>query len=326
MRNPLLRTTERYLTEQFLARIGYASGLEQQSPEPDPNLRSDIRLATIEEVQAKILDQLQEHYPSQRETPFTISSRPGTQIRRPDLREDAWSPSILPETPSTISRSGKETSYLPLKPGHENISPLSPMDPRVPAKAQILAGLHSELERREKICLRIERQLKPCQKRIRTHPSKQKKNGKERDERIAKFYLKPVRYEDQGMIDAEKRKDAKTAEGAEMEERRNIYLQYDRELCGVPTAESVDAFFVIIANTEHHIKKTEEANKVERRRGEKLEEKLYKARCAMFEMEDDIVQVESGAVVKEAREPEVEKSRIGGRKRRPRRGKGAKKR
>ena len=55
---------ERYLAGQYPARIGYVSGPEQETPEPDPEKRPNIRPATIEEVQAKIIDQLREHIQS----------------------------------------------------------------------------------------------------------------------------------------------------------------------------------------------------------------------------------------------------------------------
>lgn len=128
----------------------------------------------------------------------------------------------------------------------------------------------------------------------------------------------------------EKRESTKTAEEAELEEMRDIYQQYDRELAGVPTAESVDALFIVIAKTEDRFRKTEEANKAATRREAKLEERLYKARCAMFEMEDEIEEVENGgtaAIAEEFSEPNVEKGRTEaqrGSKRRSRRGKGVK--
>ena len=107
---------------------------------------------------------------------------------------------------------------------------------------------------------------------------------------------------------------------------RDIYRQYDRGLSGVPSAESVDAFFVIIANTENRVKKAEEANKAARKRGVKLGENLYKARCAMSEMEGKIERMKKGKLVKEAREQNVEEyCSIGGHKegkRKLRRGKG----
>lgn len=293
---------EQYLTEQYLARIGYASGLEQQIPEPDPIPRPDVRLTTIEEVQAKILYQLEEQHSAQQQTPPTISSRPANQTRMPDLREEAI-PSIHPGTPSTTFVRGTEASYPPLEPSHDYKYPL----PKT--KTKILVGLHSELERRQNICLGIERQIEACHEEIRTHPSKQKKIEKEHEKRIAES-VKPERDEKQMAVDAEKRKDAKTAEEAEFEEMRDIYLQYDRKIIGVPNAESVDALFVVIANTEHHLQKAEEAKRAAKRRVAKLEEKLCKARCAMFEIEDEIEEVENGAMAQDARESKVGESRF----------------
>lgn len=321
---------EQHIVEQYLARIGYASGPEQQlpEPEPNPNPRRNFRLAAIEEVQAQILDQLQEQYAAQQQAASTILSRPAIQNCSPDLREEASSPSIFPDMSSTASTPGTESDYQHWEPNleRESLLPTPPSAP--PTKAEILVRLHSELERRQKTCLGIERQMKACQKKIRTHSSRQKKIEKEYDKRIAKFG-KPVRGEKQETVDAEKQKDAKTADEAETEEMRDIYKQYDRDLSGVPTAESVDAFFAVIANTENHLKKAEEANTVAKKREARLEEKLSEARCAVFEMEDEIEieEVENGATEKEVREPEVEKSRIEGHKegkRKPKRGKGVK--
>ena len=108
---------------------------------------------------------------------------------------------------------------------------------------------------------------------------------------------------------------------------RNIYLQYDRKLVGRPNAGSVDALFVIIANTEHRLKKAEEANKAAKRLEMTLEEELYKARCAMFEVEDEIEEVKNGVKETEAMEPNVKKRRAESQKagkRKPRRRKEAK--
>ncbi|CAD6579652.1 MAG: hypothetical protein ASARMPREDX12_009324 [Alectoria sarmentosa] len=277
---------EQYLTEQYLARIGYASGSEQQIPEPDPTPRPDVRLATIDEVQAKILYQLKEQHSAQQQASPAISSRPANQTRMLDLREEAIL-SIHPE------------------PSHDYKSP-SPK-----TKTEVLVGLHSELERRQIICLGIERQIEACQKEIRTHPSKQKKIEKEHEKRIAES-VKPERDEKQMAVDVEKGKDAKTAEEAEFEEMRDLYLQYDREVIGVPNAELVDAFFVAIADTEHHLQKAEEAKRAAKRREAKLEEKLYKARCSIFEIEDEIEEVENGAMAQDARESKVGESRSEG--------------
>lgn len=315
---------ERCIAQQYLARIGYISSAEQHIPETDPNPRPDIRLATIEEVQAKILNQLKEQHAAQRPAPATISIRPATQTRTPDFRAEAALSSILPDTPSIISATGTEAQHRTLGPSHKHESPTPP------TKVEILARLYSELERRQNTCLEIERQIETCRKQIRTHPSKQRKIEKEHEKPIAEF-VKPEHNEKQKKIDTEKRKDAKTAEEVEFEEMRNIYLQYDREIIGVPTAESVDALFVVVANTEHQIKKAEEAKEIAVRREVKLEERLYEARCAMFEMEDEIEEVENGGLAKEAREPKVEDSRFEGYKEgkgkgkgKPRRRKGAK--
>ena len=279
MQDPLESTMDQYLAKQYLARIGYAPGPEHLNPGPDPSPRPQIRLATIEEVQTKILTRLKEQYPTQQEAPSVISSRAATHTRRSD--EEASSPSIFPNSPSTTSTPGTEASYRPSKPNYEHKSPRLPPPLPPPTKAEILAALYSELQRRQNICLGIERQIKACQKEIRAYPSKQKKINKEHEKRVAK-HVNPVHDgKRNSVVHADTLKAAQTAEEARIVEKRSIYQQYDRGLIGVPTVEAVDAFFAIIASTEHHVKKAEEANKVTKRREEKLEEKLYGAgaRC-----------------------------------------------
>lgn len=316
---------ERYLAEQCLAWIGYFSGPEQETPEPDLQTRPNIRPASIEEVQAKIVNQLREQHAAQNLASSNISSRPATQTRRPDLREEASSPSIPPGNLFTTSIPGTETSFQSLKSRQTPKSPSPLSSPPPQTEAEILAGLHSELERRQEICQSIERQIETCQKEIRTFPSKQEKIAEEHEKRIADF-VKPEHDEKQKRVHTEKRRDTQTAEEAKMEEMRDVYLQYYRGLVGIPSAESVDAFFVIIANREHHVKKAEEANKAARKREVKLEENLYKARCAMSEMEGKIERMKKGKLVKEAREQNVEEDcSIGGHKegkKKLRRGKG----
>lgn len=307
---------DQYLTEQYLTRIEYAPGPEPQisEPDPDPDPRPDIKLAAIEAVQARILDELKEQHAARRQAPSAISSRPATQTRRPNLREEALSPSILPDPPSMASTPGSEARCQSFDSSHEQ-KPTSPFPPPPPptTKAELLAALHFELGRRGKTCLGIQRQIKACQKEIRTHPHKQKKVEKEHDKQIVEF-VKPVHGEKSKRVDAEKRKDAETAEGAEVVEMRDIYLQYDCESIGVPTAEAVGALFAIIANTEHRLKKAEEAIKVAKRRDARLEGKLYKARRAMFEMEEEIEEVENGVIEKGIRELKVDKSSAEGHK------------
>lgn len=103
-----------------------------------------------------------------------------------------------------------------------------------------------------------------------------------------------------------------TAEEVEREEMRDIYLQYDRRLSGVPSAATVDALFVVIADTENHFKKDEEVSKAAKKRGAKLEGKLYEARCAVLEVEDEVEEVENGGLGKDG-EWKVGKDRIEGR-------------
>lgn len=200
---------------------------------------------------------------------------------------------MLSEHPSTTSIPGTEASHQSLKPRNKPKS-LSASQPSPPqTKGEILAGLHSELERRQNICLGIEHQIEACQKEIQTLPSRQKRIAKEHEKRITEL-MAPEHIERQINATTEKQRNTQTADEAQIEEMRNIYLQYERVSTGVPTAESVDAFFVIIANTENHVKKAEQANKAAKRREAKLEEKLYKARCAVFEMECEIEEVENG--------------------------------
>ena len=135
---------------------------------------------------------------------------------------------------------------------HKFRVPTSP-PPLPPASADILAGLKSELECRQEIYLETERQLEACQNLICAHPSKQKNTKKELEKRFAGV-LKLEHDEKRGGGDAERRKHAQTAEEAEIEVMGKIYSQYDRESIGDPDAESVDAFFGIIANTEQRLK------------------------------------------------------------------------
>lgn len=316
MHNSLELTMEQCVREQYLARIEHTSDPEQQIPEPDPKPRQDSRLMAIEVAQAKILNQLKKNFAAPKQAPATISAKPATQTRTSDLREEASS--LLASAASTPAT---EASYQSLDPRHERESPPPP-----PTKAELLAGLQSELQRRQNICLGIERQLEACQREVRTHIPKQKKIEKEHEKRIVEF-MKPEYDEKQKRVDVEKRKDAQTAEEAEFWEMRDIYLQYDRESTGVPNAESVDAFFGIIADTEHHLKMAEEANKDAKRREVELEEKLYRGRCAMFVIEDEIEELENGGLTKKVRDAEVGETRIEGHKegkRRPKPGKGVK--
>ena len=311
------------IAQQYLARIGYISSPEQQIPEPDPNPRPDLRLATIEGVQAKILSQLQEQHAAQRPAPATISIRAATtQTCTPDICEQAASSSILPDTPSTISATetepqhrNSEAQHRTSKSRHEHESPPPP------TKAETLASLHSELSRRQNICLEIERQVDTCLAQIRTHASKQRKISKQHEKRIAEIVSR-AHAEKQKTTDTEERKDAD-----EFEEMRKRYRQYDREVRGAPRAETVDALFVVVAGTEDQLRKADEGKKIAGRREGRLEERLYEARCAMFEMEGLIEEVENGGLAEEGSEPIVYNGRVEGHKEgkgKPRRRKGAK--
>lgn len=283
------------LIDQYLARIGYVSASEQQILELGPNPRPDTRLANIGEVQTKILNQLTKQHAAQQQAPSSISLTPPAETSTPDLGEEA-SPYFLPGTFSTASTPRTEVSCQLLELKHERTTP--PLSP--PTMAEILAGLYSELEHREKTCLDIECQIEACQKEIQTHPSKQQKIEKGHSKRIAES-LKPVHGSKQKNVYPAGRKEPQTAEEAEIEEMREIYQQYDCGSAAPPTAESVDAFFVIIADTETRFKKAEGAKRAAKRREARLQQKLYGARCAVFEMEDEIEEVGGGALVQECR-------------------------
>ncbi len=316
---------EQYLIEQYLARIGYVSGPGQQTPEQDSNSRADNRLATNQEVQAKIPTQLKEQYTTQEQAPATFIPESPKQTDRQVLCEETPPLSIRPDTSCPNSMPGTEAGYLPSVPQHKHKFPPKSPSPPHPTKAELLTGLHSELERRQNICLGIEHQLQTCQKELHTLQTKQKKIKKQHEKGIATFE-NAVHNGKKISVDAQGRRDTQTAAEAEIEEMRNIYQQYDRKLVGRPNAGSVDALFVIIANTEHRLKNSEEANKAANMREVRLEEELYKARCAMFEVEDEIEEAKNGVKETEAMEPNVKERRAEGHKagkRKPRRRKEA---
>lgn len=108
------RTMEQYLIEQYLARIGYASDLN-----PGP----DIKAATIEDVQSKILNQLK------------VQQRPA---RMPDLHEG-----IPLNTRSTNSTPRPEASHHTFVHGYESELPSPPPTPPPPKETEFLQ--HSRL-------------------------------------------------------------------------------------------------------------------------------------------------------------------------------------
>lgn len=319
IRTPVETAMEQYLIEQYLARIGYASY-------PEPDSRPDMSLATEEEDQAGTLNQCKQGFTYQQRGPAAISSRSRTQTRGPELREETTSPSILYDTSSTNPWSEREASYQVFEPmrGYKSPSPPPPSPPARPTETERQAGHHSALGNLQNNYLEIERQINACQKQIRSHPSKQKKINKEHDKRIAKF-MKPAHDEKQNPFEATRRTGPETAQEAEIEEMRNIYLQYDRgSSIGVPNANVVDGLFAIVANTELHLKKAEEANMAAKERVAKLEDQFDEVRCVIrFEKDDGIGSVGDGVVVEEATRPEVQMSKIGspkqGRKRKSRR-------
>lgn len=317
IRTPDEPAMEQYLIEQYLARIGYASY-------PEPDSRPDISLATEEEDQAETLNQCKQGFTYQQGGPAAISSRSRIQTPRPELREETTSPSILYDTSSTNPWSEREASYQVFEPMRVHKSPSPPSPPARPTETERPAVHHSALGNLQNTYLEIERQINACQKQIHSHPSKQKKIKKEHEKRIAKF-MKPAHDEKQNPFEATRRTGPEIAQEAEIEEIRDIYLQYDRgSSIEVPNADVVDGLFVIVANTELHLKKAEEANMAAKERVAKLEDQLDEARCAIrFEMDDGIGSVGDGVVVEEATRPEVQMSKTGspkqGRKRKSRR-------
>ena len=269
-------TMEQHLIQQWLARIGYASSPDHQSLEPHPDARSGLQPATAERLLLKVLDQSKEQYAAQQQQvpAANFLSRPAAHSCGP---ESCTEQSFLSDTSSTTPLLGTEANYTVLEPRHGHEFRPSHCIPLRPKGGDTSTRHHSELERRQETCLKIEREIEICQQEIRAHPSKQNKINEEHERRIAEL-VKPPHDEKQN---AEIRNQPKTAEEAEFEEMREIYLQYDHGSIGVPNAETVDAFFAVIADTEGHIKSAEEANKAARMREAKLQGKLYEARCAM---------------------------------------------
>lgn len=325
-RTPLEHNIEHYLADQYLKRIGYVSGPEHGYQKPDPETKSKIRPATKVEIQP-MMNPLEEQYTAQALAPSNIWSRPATQSCRSDLREEAWSPCVLSDNPSTTSTPSTKAGYQTMESRQKSMYSSQTPPPSPQTKAERLTNLHSELQRRQKTCLGIERQIGACQKEIQSFPSKQHNIAKENEKRISEL-VKPENDKRHKKAATEKRRDPQTAEEAKIEEMRDIYLQYDCKSVGVPPRELVDAFFGIIADTEHHVKKAEGANKAAKRREGKLEESLYKARCAVLEMEREIEEVKIGG--REASQPRREADcRIGGireGKKRRKRGKGGRNR
>ena len=161
-----------------------------------------------------------------------------------------------------------------------------------------------EFEHGQKTCLNIECQIDSTQKELRTHPSKQQKINMEHEKRITRR-VQPVQDKKRKYSDAQRRKAPKTTDEAEVEEMRQIYMQYDRGSIGVPDAGMVDAFFDIIANTEHRLMKAEELPKAAKRREVVLKGKLHKARRAVLDMDRGIGGVGKGIVRTEVEELEV---------------------
>ena len=176
-RSPLECNMEQYLIEQYLARIGYVSGPGQQI----------LEQATNQEVQTKIPTHLKEQYTTQEQAPATfipgLPKRNGRQV----LCEEMPPLSIPPDTSSPNPMLGTEAGYPLLVSKHKHKSLSRPPSPPRPTKTELLTGLHSELERRQNICLGIEHQLQTCQKEIHTLPTKQKKIKKQHEKEIATF-------------------------------------------------------------------------------------------------------------------------------------------
>ena len=83
---------------------------------------------------------------------------------------------------------------------------------------------------------------------------------------------------------------------------RDIQSEYEGGSVAPPARKTVDAFFAIIADTERQLKRADEMGKVVRERERELDEELYRAHCAVFEMEDEIEEVENGVDGGDARE------------------------
>ena len=220
--------------------------------------------------------------------------------------------------------SSPEQHILEPNPDPNSKYPSSPLPQTHSADNEELAEHRAELEYRRKVSQRIDRQIRACQKELYTYLSKQERINKEHEQRVLHF-LKPEHDNKRTLFDAERQNGPMTAEEAEIEEMRDIYLQYDCESVGFPDADLVNAFFAIIADTERHLMKAEEANKAAKRRQVKLEGKLHKAGCAIYEVEDQIRWVENGGARMDAREPKMvgdrgEGHREEGRKSKRRRG------
>lgn len=319
MKTPDESAMEQNLVEQYLARIGYASYPEQQMLEPERYSRPDFRLATVKEDQATIPNQFKQEFTYQQRSSAAISSRSALQTRGPELREETTSPSILPDTSSPNPWPEREASYQSFNPRHAHNSPSPPSPPARPTETERPARHHhSMLQPLQTTCLELKRQINTCQKQLRNHPSKLKKITKEHDKRIARF-LQPAHDEKQDLFEAAGRYGEETAaQEAIVEEMRDIYLQYDRGSIGkgVPNAELVDGLFAVVADTERHVKKAEEANKAAKGRVVRLEDRLYEVKCAMFGMDGGIGGVGDGVVVveEEGRQSEVGMGRIEGHK------------
>ena len=268
-------TMEQYLVERYLARIGYVSGSEQQDPEPDPAPSSDIRLANIEKVQAKILTLLKAQFAAQQQPCTTIPSRPAAQTRAPDLHEEPPSPSTLPNAPSTTSTPRAKTNHQPFKPRRGPKSRPPPPPPPLATKAEILARLYPELERRQKLCSALERQIEARQTQIRAHPSKRQKIDKEHAERIAKSAT-PVHNDQHRKAAVAERKAARTAEDADREATRDDRRRYDRASRAVPTPEPADALPALMAPAERRLKDADAGGT------------LRGAKCALFATGEEI--------------------------------------
>ena len=285
---------------QHLARKGDVSAPEQQTPEANPDPRADTRREAIGRMQAKLLDNLGNQSTDQWQKPANISSKPAVQTRRPEMRKAAPATCTLSYAHPLIDLQGDAGLQTLEEARHEyEARSLPPYSPCL-AKARLLSALHLELGRRHEIYLLIERELEACQLEIDSYPFKQKEIRSEHERRIADFE-KLVQNETPRTVDAEERNSARTAEEMEYEEMRKIYQEYDRVWTGVPDPETVDALFAIIAETDRQHKETEEANKVEEQREVTLEERLHEAKCAKYQIEVEIEDVENGTVEKDAR-------------------------
>ncbi|KAM0796393.1 hypothetical protein BDR22DRAFT_917809 [Usnea florida] len=244
------------------------------------------RQGTTEKAQMKTTTQLSTKHAAQHHSPATISSTLATRTRASILDKESFPP-LPPATSSTAPRPVLQDNRQPPK-----SNPNPPLPPP-PTKAQTLAILSSELQRRQHTRSKIERQLDACLQELSTHPSKQPDIENQRSKRLSEL-LNPEPNSKPQNANAKPPKTAMTAEETEAQELRDRQLEYESGAVAPPDGKTVEAFFDIIADAERQLIKADEANRGAREREGKLDEELYRAHCAIFEMEDEIEVVRMG--------------------------------